>query len=100
MSVLDLFYHLNKHSSAHIVNRKSLIQCINTDQLSCLEIGPFDDPVLRGSKVKYFDVLDQVGLKNKSLNCKRPHPLQNIPYIDYVDPNGNITIIKDKFDVL
>lgn len=100
MSTPDILYNMNKHLSTFSHNRQSLIKSINTDELNCLEIGPFDDPVLRGTKVKYFDVLDQIGLKNRSLNCNRPHPLQNIPPIDYVEPNGNIKIIKDKFDVV
>ena len=47
--------------------------------LNCLEIGPFDCPVLRGSKVKYFDVLDQEGLKKRSVDCNRPFPPDNVP---------------------
>lgn len=99
MASSDLFM-IRKNSSGAGHNRLSFIQCVNTNNLDCLEIGPFDDPVLRGRKVKYFDVLDQSGLKQKSIKCRRPHPIQNIPNIDYVEPEGNIKIINDKFDIV
>ena len=83
-----------------IIDRITFKNCIDTTKLSCLEIGPFDDPVLKGEKVKYFDVLTQDELKERSKIHSRPNPIENIPHIDYVEPNGKLSIVTDKFDIV
>lgn len=102
----DLITHFNEYGkhegriSSLIFNRKTLTSFINTYALNCLEIGPFDCPVLTGQKVKYFDVLDQTQLIQRSVECNRPHPIDNIPFINYVDNKGNLNIINDTFDLV
>lgn len=83
-----------------IHDRNSLINFIDTNNLHCLEIGPFDCPVLRGEKVKYFDVLDQYSLKKRNKECDRPFPSDNVPFIDYVDSKGDLKVINDKFNII
>ena len=105
----ELLSHYDKYGSfegrisGNIKCRNSLIQHLQKilyDNKTCLEIGPFDNPVITGKNVKYFDVLTQEELKLRSIEHKRPHPIENIPYIDYVDPIGNLSIVKEHFDIV
>jgi SAM-dependent methyltransferase len=84
---------------SNIVNRYDLKSCITTNML-CLEIGPFDNPVLSGPNVKYFDVLDSNDLKSRALKINRINNLNNIPYIDYVNEYGDLSIIPELFDIV
>ena len=82
-----------------IFNRDTLTTHIN--KLKCLEIGPFDVPVLRGENVKYFDVLDKEGLTARAIQINRINNILNIPDIHFVDNNGDLAIIKnEKFDIV
>jgi hypothetical protein len=36
----------------------------------------------------------------KAHEGKRPYPIENIPFIDYVEPNGNLQIIDQLFDIV
>ena len=102
-NVEQLLAHYKSHGmyegriANEITDRNLFKAYINTSKLSCLEIGPFDAPVIKGKNVKYFDVLTQDELKARSKIHNRPNPIENIPHIDYVDPNGKLNIIKDKF---
>jgi hypothetical protein len=78
-----------------MINRDTLKSYIN-EKMSCLEIGPFDNPVVSGENVKYFDVLDRENLIKRSIECGRTY--NNVPFINYVEPNCNLSIINDKFD--
>lgn len=84
---------------SEIYNRGCLKKILNGN-FKKLEIGPFDCPVLSGKNVKYFDVLDKKGLQTRAKACQRPYPIENIPLIDYVNNNGDINIIKDKFNLV
>ena len=65
---------------------------------ACLELGPFCNPLLRGDTVKYFDVLDQPGLKQRAGQLGLDG--SNCPYIDYVSPTGDLLTVSEKFDVI
>lgn len=65
-----------------------------------LEIGPFDNPILRGDNVKYFDVLNKDELLERAKNIGRINQLNNIPFIHYVDKNAQLNIINKKFDIV
>ena len=80
-----------------ISKRSKLIKYIDTNKLKCLEIGPFDCPNLKGTKVKYFDVLDQDSLKKRAKKLNRKG---KVPYIDYVNSKGDLRIIDKKFDLV
>jgi hypothetical protein len=83
-----------------ILNRHSLVSYINTDELSCLEIGPFDVPVLKGTNVKYFDVLNKEGLINRATKINRINNINNIPTIHFVDNTANLKIINEQFNIV
>lgn len=83
-----------------ILNRHSLVSYINTDELSCLEIGPFDVPVLKGTNVKYFDVLNKEGLINRATKINRINNINNIPIIHFVDNTANLKIINEQFNIV
>ena len=85
--------------SSTITNRNELTSYINSD-MKCLEIGPFDCPVLTGNNIDYFDVLNQNDLKIRAININRVNNLNNIPFIKYVSNNADLSIINDTFDVV
>ncbi len=97
----EAYWHYEKYGKnegricSKIINRDTLKSYIN-ENMSCLEIGPFDNPVVSGEKVKYFDVLDRENLIKRSIECGRIS--NNVPFIHYVDPNCNLSIINEKFD--
>ncbi|MBX9866241.1 MAG: class I SAM-dependent methyltransferase [Burkholderiales bacterium] len=66
--------------------------------LSCLEIGPFNKPLLAGSNVKYFDVLDQNGLIKRAGELNIESEL--IPQIDFVSEHGDLKVVDEKFAVV
>jgi hypothetical protein len=63
-----------------------------------LEIGAFDSPLLKQDDVKHFDVLDQVSLKVRAHELGRNS--DRVPYIDYVSPTGELSVIQDKFELI
>jgi len=105
MDKLQLIDHYNKYGikegrkSCEITNRNNLISYIPDDQ-KCLEIGPFDCPVLSGKNVKYFDILSQDKLKERAIKINRINNINSIPYIDYISSTGDLSIINETFDVI
>lgn len=65
------------------------------DTRRSLEIGPFDNPVLRGDGVRYFDILGTEELKDRSRRHGRA--TSDVPAIDYVSPTGDLGIVPDRF---
>ncbi|HYG46846.1 MAG TPA: class I SAM-dependent methyltransferase [Allosphingosinicella sp.] len=63
-----------------------------------LEIGPFDEPLLKGEGVAYFDVLDQEGLRRRAAEHGR-NP-EGCPRIDYVSATGDLDVVDAKFDAI
>lgn len=67
---------------------------------SILEIGPGHKPCFTGPSVRYFDVLNTAQLQERA----RTHTDENSdgvpPEIDYVDPDGNIDIVRENFDII
>jgi SAM-dependent methyltransferase len=64
---------------------------------SVLEIGPFDQPIIRGVQVKYFDVMDQQALIDRARELGRDQG--GCPHIDYVSDRGDLSVIvEEKFD--
>lgn len=59
-----------------------------------LEIGPFAKPSAKGPNVKYFDVMDRVGLVKRAEAI--PEPTENIPEIDFVSPVGDLSVVDIK----
>lgn len=68
-------------------------------QGEALEIGPFTNPMLRGPKISYFDVLDSAGLRERAARLNRP--FEAVPTkIDFVSPTGDLDIVDRKFDAV
>jgi SAM-dependent methyltransferase len=62
-----------------------------------LEIGPFDNPLLSGNGVRYFDVMDRNGLNARAK--KEGRQFNRTPVIDFVHPEGDLREITEKFDI-
>lgn len=100
-SIIELINHYNLHGKnegrkCNLVNRNFISKLANSLG-ECLEIGPFDCPVLEGNNVKYFDILD------KELLMLRAESLQRkgkVPFIDFVDSEGNLDSINLKFNTI
>lgn len=75
--------------------RQNFISLIPHDS-RILEIGPFAQPLVTGPGVRYFDILDKIGLyrvaESIGLDTSR------IPDIDYVHSLGDLAIVHDDFD--
>lgn len=84
--------------ASKLATRDQLKRCI--PRVLTLEIGPYCRPFLSGSNVRYFDVLDSDGIKSRllreGLNPASPD-LKRIPHIHYVEPNGDLSVVRDKF---
>ncbi|MBA4249229.1 MAG: hypothetical protein C0440_01375 [Candidatus Pelagibacter sp.] len=101
----DPYYkYIQKLKSA--IKRSEFIDSIDLNK-NVLEVGPFNNPLLKGKNVNYFDILDQERLKEKIMNdpfydFKKTHKVEllKIPYIKYVEPTGNMDKIKDRFNIV
>jgi hypothetical protein len=76
---------------AEFIERLTLMR--NT---SHLEVGPLNRPLLRGSNVKYFDLVSTFGLREKASN-EGLDPT-TIPNIDYYHQDGDLSVVKEQFD--
>jgi len=79
--------------------RKDFLQSIPSD-IKILEIGPFFTPMHKGPNVKYFDVEDQQNLIRRAKNIDPDFKVEDIPFIDYVSPTADLTIIEEEFDAV
>lgn len=93
--VVSLFYS-GEYPNC-ISNKFDFTRLIKTSH-KCLELGPFNKPLLKNDNVKYFDVLDKSGLIQRAQKLNLD--ISMIPEIDFVSPNGDLKIINDKFDVI
>lgn len=96
-SLCFLKYNKNKKSKLYpdTAYRESFKKIININ-LTTLEIGPFNNPIVRGENVEYFDVLPKEELENRAdqFGLKTT----NIPFIHHVHSSGDLSIIKGNFD--
>lgn len=67
-----------------------------SESVNALEIGPFNNPSIKGPQVRYFDTLSTEDL------CKRAQhigiDLLNIPEIHWVDADGDLSVVNELFD--
>ena len=80
-------------------DRNSFLKSI-PKELKILEIGPFFNPVHKGEKVKYFDIENREDLVVRAKELDPTFKVENIPYIDYVSPSADLTIIKEIFEAI
>ena len=79
--------------------RKPFVASIPKD-VSILEIGPFYNPVCVGDSVKYFDILSKENLIKRAKQIDENINSERIPYIEYVSPTGDLSIINETFDAI
>ena len=79
--------------------RSSFIQSI-PEGISILEIGPFYNPVCRGERVEYFDILSQNDLIVRAKNIGASVDSEKIPFIHHVSATGDLEIIPKQFDAI
>jgi SAM-dependent methyltransferase len=78
------------------ISRKGLLAGLHAGG-PVLEIGPFDQPIMHGANVKYFDIMDQQSLIARALDCGRNQ--EGCPHIDYVSDQGDLSVItEEKFE--
>ncbi len=84
--------------------RELLNKAVNKLPIKLLEIGPFDNPSILPPEqgegtVKYFDIFDSAELQQLATKTGRKY--RNTPKkIDYVSPNGDLTIVDETFDIV
>lgn len=79
-----------------IAIRENFVRLFNRG--SILEIGPFNNPLLSGSNVEYFDVLTTDQLKERAKDLG--FPCDGVPNINFVARDGSLGSIEKKFDVV
>lgn len=80
-------------SSPH-QHREGFLKLVSSKKIS-LEIGPFASPVTSGRNAKYFDILDTKALKARAKEIGIDPT--KVPKIDFVEPNGDLSVIGRKF---
>ena len=99
----DLIAHYKRHGRSEgrlaspAAHRNGFIGLV-PENADVLEIGPFTKPSLRGSKVRYFDVMDRVGLLSRAV--LHAHPTEGCPEIDFVSPVGDLNVVDRQFDIV
>lgn len=63
-----------------------------------LEIGPFCNPALTGPNVRYADIMDAEALRERATS--RGRSPGRVPEIDHVLPNGDLSQIAARFDLV
>ena len=78
--------------------RKIITKDIVNSDLKILEIGPFTQPLLVGSNIKYFDLMDRESLirRGESMGLD----VSRVPEIQFIHPEGDLDSIPEKFDVV
>lgn len=64
-----------------------------------LEIGPAHKPVFTGSSVRYFDVQDAAGLRDRA-TTHNEDPSRTPAKIDFVSPTGDLSIVEGVLDAV
>ncbi len=67
-------------------------------QQSVLEIGPFFNPVLSGSNVSYFDIMNQQGLIDRAKSIGQS--FKKVPKISFISLTGDLSVVDKKFDAV
>jgi len=82
--------------SAPIGGRAAFFKMLpDINKVKALEVAPWFVPILVGDGVKYFDVFDQKTLIEKAK--KDGQSIDKIPHMNYTDPTGDMSGIKEKF---
>lgn len=104
MSDLELLNHWNRHGKSegrrpYELKDRNQFSGLISPSMHTLEIGPFDQPLIKGVNAKYCDVLDQNELQARASRMKNRKP-SNVPYIHYVIGGAGLDEISDDFDAI
>lgn len=80
-----------------LTHREDFVRLIPANADS-LEIGPFYNPLLRGSHTRYFDVMDKAALEARSRAIGAHNAVA--PEIDFISPIGDLSIVDADFDYI
>ena len=103
MNAAELETHYRDHGLAEgrcastVTGREDFIRLL-AGIPSVLEIGPLANPMLRGSNVKYFDVLPTEALKRKV--AAHGLDVACCPSIDFVSETGDLGVVTMQFDAV
>jgi SAM-dependent methyltransferase len=94
------YNHKDDPNGKNFISRADFVNLLDVNK-SILEIGPYFNPTFTkksARKIKYSDVLDK---NNLILKAKKENlDISRIPEIDYVNPTGDLSIVKEKFDIV
>jgi SAM-dependent methyltransferase len=86
-------------STLTALSRNEFIENLSKQtNLSYLEIGPLNRPLLLGKNVKYFDLECTAELKIKAKN-EGLDP-DTVPNIDFYHNGGDLSVVEEKFDTV
>jgi SAM-dependent methyltransferase len=103
MSDAELLDHYNNFGrnegrTGNSLHNRNDFAALVPKNAAALEIGPYCAPLLRGANVSYFDLLSQKELVARA--NLRGHDAAGVPYIDYVSPTAELSIVDRSFDVV
>ena len=103
LSEIELISHFNLFGrkegrvASPAALRENFIHLVPSE-FNVLEIGPFCKPAILGPNVSYFDVLDGPELELRAR--KIGYPIECVPEIRFVSPNGDLSIVGGEFDAV
>ncbi|RCW80162.1 class I SAM-dependent methyltransferase [Phyllobacterium bourgognense] len=86
-----------RKSQLSFVTRQSFATIPQLER-SVLEIGPFNNPCVRGENVSYFDVMTTDELRERAKRVG--YDPDTIPTINYVANDGDLSVIDAKFSAV
>jgi len=95
---LDKFIDSGLPASPFTFKENMIQYCNSLNGTAKLEVGPFDQPILQGEGVEYFDILDQEALKHRAVEHER-NP-SSVPFIHHVSDVGDLGVVSRSFDIV
>jgi SAM-dependent methyltransferase len=83
---------------SHVLKDREAFAALLSPELDVLEIGPLFSPLLRGPRVRYFELFDTPNLRSRAV--AKGHPPELVPDIHYVSPTADLSIVDAKFDAV
>jgi SAM-dependent methyltransferase len=81
---------------AHALENRQAFAALLEPELDILEIGPYYDPLVRGPKVRYFDIDDKPRLQARA--ARHGLPTGRVPDVHYVSETADLSIVDATFD--
>ncbi|QPC87462.1 methyltransferase domain-containing protein [Mesorhizobium sp. NBSH29] len=77
---------------------KANFASLGETESSVLEIGPFNNPMVRGGNVSYFDVMTTDQLRKRAVGIG--YDTATIPEINFVSPIGDLSVVEGRFSAV